>query len=346
MLLESTLLALSGGMFGVALGVVGLRALAAFHLPFPIPIDRSLTMDWRVVLSAFLLSVGTGILCGIGPSVTASRPAMQSSLKGDSALLRPGRWWPLRNTLVVVQISLCTVLLCMTGLFLRSLDKSASVDPGFRTSGALMMSIDPVHNGYTAEQTSLLLKRLRTRADELPGVRSVAWTDKVPLSFYGQKREFHVASSAPNSGHDPQADMYQVSRGYFETIGIPLICGHDLSTVDPNAPKQAVVNQAFAQRLFGPGSAIGQRVSNEDATYDIVGVVKNSKSQTVSEVDQPILPLVGAEYWVGRAACGIFTARALRGETGADGSGFAERDSFTGSLPGSFQRDYNRRSCE
>ncbi len=289
MLLESTLLALCGGVFGVSLSVVGLRALTAFHLPFPIPIDRSLTMDWRVVLYAFLLSVGTGILCGIGPSVTASRPAMQSSLKGESALLRPGRRWPLRNILVVVQISLCTVLLCMTGLFLRSLDKSASVDPGFRTSGTLMMSIDPVHNGYTAEQTALLLKRLRTRADQLPGVKSVAWTDKVPLSFYGQKREFHAAANAPNSGHDPQAEMYQVTGGYFETIGIPLLSGRDLNSADPEAPKQAVVNQAFARRLFGAGGAIGQLVSNEDATYEIVGVVKNSKSQTVSEEDQPIL---------------------------------------------------------
>jgi hypothetical protein len=75
----------------------------------------------------------------------------------------------------------------MTGLFLRSLDKSAGVDPGIRTSGVLIMSIDPVHNGYTAEQTLLLLKRLRTRAEELPGVLSVAWTDKVPLSLYGQQ---------------------------------------------------------------------------------------------------------------------------------------------------------------
>jgi len=70
---------------------------------------------------------------------------------------------------VVLQISLCLVLLCTTGLFLRSLGKSAGVDPGFRTSGVLMLSIDPAHNGYTAAQTALLLKRLRENVAALPG---------------------------------------------------------------------------------------------------------------------------------------------------------------------------------
>ena len=83
--------------------------------------------------------------------------------------------------------------------------------------------------------------------------------------------------------------MYQVSADYFDTIGIPLISGRDLNSVDPKAPKQALVNQAFARKLFGAGNAIGQSISSEDTRYDIVGVVKDSKSQTIGEVDQPIL---------------------------------------------------------
>jgi len=107
------------------------------------------------------------------------------------------------------------------------------------------------------------------------------------------------------------------------------------------------VNEAFAGRLFGAGSAIGQRVSNEDATYHIVGVVKNSKSQTISEVDQPIL-YRSLEQNIGLAAppVGFSTARALPGESGADGSGVAERDSFSGYLPGRLQRYYDRSSSE
>jgi predicted permease len=289
MLLESTLMALSGGVFGVALCVAGLRGLTAFHLPFATPLDLSLTMDWRVILYAFLLSVGTGMLCGVASALTASRPVVPNSLKGESTLQRPGRAWTLRNILVVLQISLCLVLLCTTGLFLRSLRKTAEVDPGFRTRGVLMMSIDPVHNGYTEQQTPLLLKRLGDRAAEVPGVNSVAWTDHIPLSFYGQTSEFHTTAREAHAGHDPLAEIYQVSSGYFETIGIPWIAGRDFNTVDPGAPKQAVVNEVFARTIFGAGRAVGEQVMSEKTTYEIVGVVKDAKSQTLGEADQPIL---------------------------------------------------------
>jgi len=289
MLLESTLLALGGGVFGVALGFGGFRGLTAFHLPLALPFNLSVNVDWRVALYAFLLSVGTGILCGVGPAFTASRPVLPNSLKGESRLNRPGRRWSLKNILVVLQISLCLVLLCTTGLFLRSLDKSTGVDPGFRTRGVLMMSIDPAHNGYTAEQMPLLLKRLHERAAELPGVKSAAWTDKVPLSFYGQGSEFHMAGSAASAGHDKHAEIYQVGAGYFDTLGIVWIAGRDFNAVDPNAPKQAVVNEAFARGLFGRSSAIGERVVDRDTAYEIVGMVKNTKSTTISEVDAPIL---------------------------------------------------------
>jgi predicted permease len=289
LLLESTLLAVGGGVFGVALSLMGIQGLTVFHLPSAIPIDLSLNVDWRVAVYAFLLSVGTGMLCGVGPALTASRPVLPNSLKGESTLDRPGRRWGLRNLLVVLQISLCAVLLCTTGLFLRSLGKSAAVDPGFRTSGVVMMSIDPGHNGYSPEQTSLLLKRLRERAITLPGVKSAVWTDKVPLSFYGQGGQFHKAASAANPKQDPRVEVYEVNAGYFNTLGVPWVAGRDFDTVDPNAPKQAVVNEEFARMVFGRSSAVGQWVTDENATYEIVGVVKNTKSMTVSEDDEPIL---------------------------------------------------------
>ena len=241
------------------------------------------------MLYAFLLSVGAGLLCGIGPAFAASRPMLPNSLKGESTLERPGRRWSLRNILVVLQISLCVVLLCTMGLFLRSLNKSAGVDPGFRTSGLLMVSIDPIHNGYTPAQTKLLMTRLRERLAELPGAMSVACTDMVPLSLMSAASQFHVASGAANTQRDPHADVYQVTAGYFNTMGIPRVAGHDFDTTDPKAPKQAVVNEAFAERLFGRKSAIGERVVGKETTYEIVGVVKNTKSQTIREADGPIL---------------------------------------------------------
>ena len=193
--------------------------LATIHLPMAAPINLTLNMNmnWRVLLYGFLISIAVGMLCGLWPALAASRPVLPNSLKGESALDRPGRRRSLRNILVVVQISLSVVLVCTTGLFLRSLSKSAAVYPGFRTSGVLMASIDPMHNGYPTEQTPLLL-RLRNRVISLPGVRSAVWTDKIPVSFYGQRDVF--CKTADKAENGLQTEVYGVEAGYFDTIGI------------------------------------------------------------------------------------------------------------------------------
>ncbi|MGC2399040.1 MAG: ABC transporter permease [Acidobacteriaceae bacterium] len=289
MLLESVLLALGGGVAGLALCLLGIRGFTAFHLPSAMPVELTLPVDGRVLLYAFLLSVGAGVLCGIAPALFASRPVLPASLKGESTLDRPGRRWNLRGVLVIVQIALCLVLLCTTGLFLRTLRKSAGVDPGFRTSGVLMFSIDPAHNGYTVEQTSLLLRRLHDRATQLPGVVSAAWTDRVPLSFYGWNGKFTRSGSKPSRDAEVSSQIYGVGAGYFDTVGVRWAAGRDFTTTNPNAPRQAVVNEKFAQRVFGRGDVVGEHLASEGKTYEIVGVVRNTKSTTIGEVDEPIL---------------------------------------------------------
>jgi predicted permease len=286
MLLESGMLALAGGVFGVVLCVVALHGLATIHLPLAAPINLTLSMNWRVLLYGFLLSMVVGMLCGLWPALAASRPVLPNSLKGESALDRPGRRWSLRNILVVVQISLSVVLLCTTGLFLRSLSKSAAAYPGFRTSGVLMVSIDPAHNGYPTEQTPLLLLRLRNRVISLPGVRSAVWTDKIPVSFYGQRDVFHKTADKAENGL--QAEVYGVESGYFDTIGIPWVAGRDFDHADADGPQQAVVNGRFVRKMFGRESAVGQMVKSGEKTYEIVGVVENTKSTTLSEENEPI----------------------------------------------------------
>ena len=180
--------------------------LATIHLPMAAPINLTLNMNmnWRVLLYGFLISIAVGMLCGLWPALAASRPVLPNSLKGESALDRPGRRRSLRNILVVVQISLSVVLVCTTGLFLRSLSKSAAVYPGFRTSGVLMASIDPMHNGYPTEQTPLLL-RLRNRVISLPGVRSAVWTDKIPVSFMGREMSFVRQQTRLRMGFRPKS---------------------------------------------------------------------------------------------------------------------------------------------
>jgi len=289
MLKESLVLALGGGLLGVVLSLWATQALSAFHFPAPVPLDLSVSVDWRVLLYTLALSVGTGLLFGMAPAWAAARPMLASALKGEDVLARPGRRWTLRNVLVVSQIGMSVVLLCATGLFLRSMQSASAMDIGFRSRGILTMAVDPRVHGYTAERTAQFLAELRRRVGALPGVASAACTDVVPLSEGGRRDEFHVEGRPNGGGPDPGVELYMASPGYFETLGIGRVAGRDFGNETAGAPKVAVVNEAFVDRLFKKESAIGQRVSGGGATYEIVGVVRNFKSRTLGEELRPVL---------------------------------------------------------
>ena len=123
MLLESLMLGLGGGIVGLLLSLWATKALSTLHLPAPVPLDVTIAVDWRVLLFAFALSVISGLLLGLAPAWAASRPRLANALKGEDVLARPGRRISLRNLLVVAQVAMSVVLLCITGLFLRSLQR-------------------------------------------------------------------------------------------------------------------------------------------------------------------------------------------------------------------------------
>jgi predicted permease len=288
MLVESVLLALGGGMLGTLLSLWATSALSAFRLPAPVPLDVSLTVDWRVLLYTFVLSVGTGLLFGVVPAWIASRPILTSALKGEDALVRPGRRISLRNVLVVSQIAMSLVLLCATGLFLRSLEGASGIDIGFRSRDILMMSVDPRIHGYSSERTTQFLTQLRERIATLPGVVSVAATDSVPLSG-GHRSDGFRAEGQPTSGPEPIVELYMATPGYFETMGVPRLAGRDFANEAPDAPKVAIVNQAFAEHFFGNVNPIGRQVKGAGVNYQIIGVVKNIKSRTIGEDTRYVL---------------------------------------------------------
>jgi putative ABC transport system permease protein len=294
MVLESLLLSLAGGVLGVLLSLWATQALSAFRIPAPIPLDITLTVDWRVLVYTFALSVGAGLFFGIAPAWAASRPKLSSALKGEDPLARPGSRLTLRNLLIVGQVAMCVILLTATGLFLRSLQQAATIDIGFRANGIVSLSVDPRINGYNAERTVQLLADIRRRVAALPGVISVVATDSVPLNGGNRSEEFHAlvkpkASSAVSSGPDPSVELYMATRGYFETMGIPRLAGRDFSNETVSGPKAGIINEAFAQKLFGSENPIGQSVSGGGVTYQIIGVVGNIKSRTLGEETRPVL---------------------------------------------------------
>jgi predicted permease len=289
LLLESLLLGLGGGVLGVVLSVWATRALSAVHLPAPVPIDVRIDEDWRVLIFAFVLSVISGVLLGVAPAWAASRPQLANALKGEDALARPGRRLSLRNVLVVAQITMSVVLLCLTGLFLRSLQSAATIDIGFHPQGLLIISVDPRVHGYTAERTAQFLELARQRVAALPGVDSAVCTDVALLSDGNRSDAFSVVGRPANEANTSNADLYMVTPGFFGTMGIPRIAGHDFGGESATGPKTAVVSRSFTDRLFGHENPIGQLVTGGGVTYEIIGVTGNVKSRSLGEDLRPVL---------------------------------------------------------
>jgi predicted permease len=240
-------------------------------------------------LYTFVLSVGTGLVFGFGPAWIASRPVLASALKGEDAFVRPGRRLNLRNVLVVAQIVMSLVLLCATGLFLRSLQRAVGIDVGFRSRDVLMLSVDPRVHGYSPERTTQFLEQLRERVAAIPGVISVAATDSVPLSGGNRSDGFHVDAQSKPNGPDPTVELFMATPDYFETMGIPRLLGRDFNHEAANATRVAIVNRAFAEHFFGRKSPIGQRVTGGGVTYEVIGVVQNIKSRTLGEDTRYVL---------------------------------------------------------
>jgi predicted permease len=213
---------------------------------------------------------------------------LANALKGEDGLARPGRRLNLRNILVVAQIVMSLVLLCATGLFLRSLEQAVGIDTGFRSHDLLMLSVDPRVHGYTPERITQFLEQLRERVAAIPGVLSVAATDSAPLSGGNRSDGFHTENSKPNDPY-PIVELYMATPGYFETMGIPRLAGRDFNHDAANTTRVGIVNRAFADHFFARENPIGQRVIGGGVTYEIIGVVENIKSRTLGEDTRYVL---------------------------------------------------------
>jgi predicted permease len=283
LLTESLLLALAGAGVGFLLATVAARAISSFRLPVPLPLVFDFNVDLRVVEFTAGLSLVTTLLFGLAPALRATRTDVAVALKeGQAGLGSTGRS-KMRSALVVVQVALSLVLLTVAGLFLRSLQKAASIDVGFEPDNILVMRVDPLLQNYPSEKTMQFLSGLRGRVLALPGVRSMSFVDLVPLSLANNGRDFSVEAASGYAAQSINADIRGVFSGYFQTMGIPFMSGRDF---DSNANRQSaaiILNQTMASHLFPNQDPIGRMVHAGKASYTVIGVVRNSKSRTVGE---------------------------------------------------------------
>ena len=290
-LAESTLLALAGGGAGLFIALWGtdlLMKVVPSRIPVPNAADAVMLpkvhMDARVVLFTLLVSLLTGIVFGLVPAFQGARCNVNESLKeGGRGFLAGPRGQRTRAMLVIAEAALAFVLVIGAGLMIESFWHLLQANPGFNPSHLLTVRIklpnDANDSKYREPQKrALTFQQFLSNVQALPGVRSAALTEIVPLSQDDMDMGRFAVKEAPPSvpGEAPAADFRDVSPSYFATMGIPLLQGRTFTDHDnADGPRAAIVDVTLARRFFPNQDPVGKHLQFAEVSrpWEIVGVV-------------------------------------------------------------------------
>ena len=292
LLTESLFLSIISGAVGLLLAVAGVRLLVALS---PDPRMAAVGVNLKILGLTMLVSVVTGVLFGLAPSVLASQVDPNKTLKESSLANVGGTRHRLRKLLAVSEIALALVLLVGAGMMIRTFMQMQSSKLGFNTDNVTTMRIATTGNQYTESfRSATFFQQLIERLKAVPGTEAVGVTNLLPLSGdFGNS--FKIEGGPRPQGEIRQAEYRAISSDYFRAMGIPLQKGRVFTDRDTKeAPGVAIVNETFAKRYFPSEDALGKRLhidtQVELATYggktiprEIVGVVadlKNSVTQS------------------------------------------------------------------
>jgi predicted permease len=300
-LVESVLLAVIGGAFGIGVAYAGTRLILylAFQIGGPnnyVPIDA--TPSWPVLLFTLGMSVLTGIIFGIAPAWMTSHADPVEALRGANRSVSGRRSWT-QKSLVIAQAAMSLVLLSAAALLGKSLRNLEHQNFGFETQGRYIAWINPILSNYRPEQMEPMFEKIDDRLRQIPGVRMVAPVLYAPMTGDSWNDGIRVAGRPePGAKEDTGAGWARVMPGFFETIGAKIVLGRPITEDDTATTRNvAVINEAFAERFFKGQSPIGQHFGPDKikyaGTFEIVGVARDMRYMTYDYKD-PIRPM----FWI------------------------------------------------
>jgi putative ABC transport system permease protein len=295
LLTESIILSALSGLFGLLLAYGGVKLLVALT-PSEVPRLHEIGLHVPVFLWTLMISVVTGILFGLAPAVQASKPDLNTALK-ESSGRNPGSFQGsgLRNLLVVSEVAVALLLLVGAGLMTKSFVRLQQVDPGFDATNVVSMNIALPTSKYRQQQVNVFYDQLLERLRNLPGVKSVAGINPLPLSDSNVSSRF-VVEGAPfvPLADRPFAGVRVVTPDYFQAMGIPNLKGRSFTEQDrENTPRVVIVNEALASRYWPSEDAIGKRLgfveefSDKQEWLQVVGVVGNVRHKALETEVMP-----------------------------------------------------------
>jgi putative ABC transport system permease protein len=295
-LTESVLLATIGGVVGVAVGY-GMMTFLKFILPpFTLPAAVRVDMDLRVLAFALALSVATGLVFGLAPALSATKPDLAGAMKeGGRGASADGARRRLRSALVVTEVALAFILLAGGGLLVRSFFQMMRVELGFDPTNVLTMRL-PVANDRFPSTTQLTayVHDVVNRVRHVPGVSGAAAADTLPLEGYSNGMPLLIAGRAVVDRANRQgAGFKMVHADYFRVLGIRIVKGRGFADRDvKGAPPVMVVNQTFGRRFLPNEDPIGQHVLVQEIVtgspqlgpeipWEIVGVIADERTSSL-----------------------------------------------------------------
>ncbi|HTQ52835.1 MAG TPA: ABC transporter permease [Bryobacteraceae bacterium] len=293
LLSESLLLALLGTALGAGLAQALSRILISFLSTPQNPVFVGLMPDLRMLGFTAAVAAGTCLLFGLLPAMRATRIAPAAAMRAAGRGLSAGRErYGLRRALVTAQVALSLVLLVGALLFVRSLQKLLSVDPGFRPEGIVALDVDTSPAKYPKERRPAVFREVQEKLSAVPGVVSVAQVNMTPISGSGWNESVRPDAF---TGEAKNSFFNRYSPGYLKTMGTRLIAGRDFDERDTvGAPKVAVVNEVFAKKFFDGANPVGHTfrvegsAGQQDRVYQIIGLISNTKYYELREDFIPI----------------------------------------------------------
>ena len=307
LLTESLILALAGGMVGVGVAFAAHRLIIALE-PGVLPRVGDIQLDPFVLSFALVLSIVTGLLFGLAPTMHGSGVDVHAILKGSRGTVnRRALSQRLRPVLVAGQLALTLVLLSGAALLARTFIELRRVNPGFDTDGVVAARLFLDTRRYTGDaQEQLYYKTLLERVRAVPGVSAAGATSSLPMDPVAVNFDLPYrteATAGVATGEVPQADFRFVSSGYFETMGIQLVAGRAFTDRDVvDTPLVVMVNKRMAEENWSGADPVGQRlqtVFNGWRWYEVIGVVEDTRYYGLDAEARPEMYVVNQQVSFG-----------------------------------------------
>ncbi len=297
LLTESSVLALVGGLVGLAVAKAAVPILARL-VPEMLPVSGTPGLDLRALAFAGIITAVTGIGFGVVPALRACRGTQFESLRDGGR--SGGRGQRVRAALVITEVAASVVLLISAGLLLRALWRIQSVDPGFRPDSVLTLRTAlPMPKYAMTGKRVAFYARVLDEVRALPGVSSAAYISFLPMAMGGGIWPVKVKGEAPSEGGSEShrfASLRFVTPGFFETLEIPLRQGRDVERADTReSPYVAVVSESFARRHWPGADPIGRRFDFGLAERTVVGVVGDILVRGPERTSEPQVYLPAAQ---------------------------------------------------